>query len=267
MKSRGRSERARAKVAASSQGYFERARRPLECLAIVGPLVVLYEVGLVTALRGRDGVLTNAAHEGLYRFFWSFGIDASRMSLPALALPAIAVLAILVIWQMLSRREWSVHLPTVGLMAIEGALLALPLLVAAQVITRVAVPAWAGPHAVDSVAQLTPFARLTMSIGAGIYEELIFRMVLLALLHGVFVDLVGMPQRWGVGLAVAISAVLFALYHPLHDGGGGLVWSRAVFFVLAGAYFAAIYLVRGFGIAVFAHAAYDMAVLAWFDGA
>jgi len=262
---RGRAPSPRGKGDSAQDSYFDRSRRPLEILAVVGPLVVLYEIGLVTALKGREGVLTNAAHEGLFRFFWSFGIDASRLSLPALALPAVAVLAILIIWQMLSRRQWTLHLPTVGGMVVEGALFALPLLVIAQVISRVGVPAAAWLQPAEAVAALTPFAQLTMSIGAGIYEELIFRMVLLALLHGALVDLLGMPQRWGVGLAVAVSALLFAIYHPLRDGSGAIVAGRVAFFIVAGVYFGSLYLVRGFGIAVVAHAAYDMAVLAWFD--
>ncbi len=254
----------------ATNSYFDRSRRPLEILALVAPLVVLYEVGLVSAQRSAQGTLTNAAHEGLFRFFWSFGIDAERMSLPALALPAVAVVLILILWQMIARRPWSLHLPTVGAMVIESALLAIPLLVLAEVISRAAIPAigWSALPAVaagapdEAIAKLTPFARVTMSIGAGIYEELVFRMVLLALLHGLLVDLLRMDERWGATIAIVVSAVLFAVYHPIHTPTGGVAWPRLAFFLLAGLYFGTIYSVRGFGIAVGAHSAYDIAVFA-----
>lgn len=254
---RPRRERSSTRAPSSAGSYFDRSRQPLEILALVAPLVVLYEVGLVHSLRGTQGTLTNAAHEGLYRFFYSFGIDASRLNLPTLALPAVVVMVVLLVWQVLSRRPWTVHLPTVGAMAVEGILWAFPLLVVAQVITRAAMPAM-----LDGVGSLDTFGRVTMSVGAGIYEELVFRMVLLSLLHGLLVDLLRIPEKWGIGIAVAISAVLFALYHPLRDAGGALIWQRAVFFAIAGCYFAIIYVLRGFGIAVAAHSAYDIAVVA-----
>ncbi len=241
--------------------YWDKSKRPLEILALVAPLVVLYEIGLISSQRSARGVLTNAAHEWLFRFFWSFGIDAEKLALPALALPAVAVVVVLLIWQVLSRKPWTVHLPTVGLMAAESALFALPLLVIAEVVARAALPAL-GAQSPD-VAALTGFSRVTMSIGAGIYEELVFRMVLLALLHGVLVDLFRMGDRWGTGIALAASAFLFAIYHPVQLPSGKYDWPRLVFFMIAGLYFGGLYLIRGFGIAVGAHAAYDLAVLAW----
>ena len=113
----------------------------------------------------------------------------------------------------------------------------------------------------DSISQLSPFGKIAVSIGAGLYEELIFRMILLSLLHTVFVDLLRMPERWGIGVAIGISAMLFALYHPLKTGDGVLDIRRAVFFLLAGVYFGVLYVVRGFGIAVATHALYDIAVV------
>ncbi|MSR28869.1 MAG: CPBP family intramembrane metalloprotease [Phycisphaerales bacterium] len=253
----------------SRDSYFERSKRPLEILALVAPLVVVYEVGLVSALRGSGGVITNAAHEGLFRFFWSFGIDAQKLSLPALALPAVAVLLVLVSLQILARRPWTVHLPTVGGMVLESALFAFPLLVIAQVIARIPLPAMVAgvSDAGETIASLPAFSRVTMSIGAGIYEELIFRMVLLALLHGVLVDLLGVAERWGVIIAVVVSAVLFAAYHPLRDAGGHISWGAFSFFLCAGLYFGVLYVVRGFGIAVGAHTAYDIAVVLFLSDA
>lgn len=255
--STARRERGRnAAKRAASGSYFDRSRQPLEILALVAPLVVLYEVGLLYSLRGTQGTLTNAAHEGLFRFFYSFGIDATRLSLPTLALPAAVVVIVLLVWQILSRRPWTVHLPTVGGMALEGVMCAFPLLVVAQIISRVGIPATP-----DALGALDVFGKVTMSIGAGIYEELVFRMILLALLHAVLVDLFRIEAKWGTTIAVVGSAVLFALYHPLRDSTGVVLWQRAAFFAIAGLYFGVVYIVRGFGIAVGAHSAYDIAVV------
>jgi membrane protease YdiL (CAAX protease family) len=258
--------------AEAGQTYWDRSKQPLEILALVAPLVVIYEIGLVWALRAERGTITNRAHEGLLRLFDAVGIDIMVM-----ALPAAAVVVVLVTWQFLSRMPWSLHLPTVGLMAIESAAAALPLAVFALVIARSG-SAWASMAAVVSVAEpagagagpetLGLLGKISLAIGAGIYEELIFRMALISLLHTLFVDAMRIGERWGTGIAIAISAVLFAIYHPLGAVGGGIDWSRATFFVGAGAYFGVLYVMRGFGIAVGAHAAYDLlavvALPAWY---
>ncbi|MSR44473.1 MAG: CPBP family intramembrane metalloprotease [Phycisphaerales bacterium] len=241
------------KVATS---YFDRSQQPLEILALLAPLVILYEIGLVVALRGTDGTLTNGAHDGLLRFFANFGVDAARLNLPALALPAIALLVVMIVWQILLRKPWTIHLPTVAGMIAESVLFALPLLVIAQLVSRAFVPA-----APESITELGTFGRVAMSIGAGLYEELIFRMVVLSLLHSVCADLFQMSQRWGIAIAVVVSAVLFALYHPLHTSSGTLDLRRATFFVVAGLFFGVLFVVRGFGIVVGTHAFYDIAAV------
>lgn len=237
-------------------GYFERSKQPLEILALVAPLIVLYEVGLVFALRTQGGTLTNSAHEGLLRIFASLGIDAGRFSLPALALPGVGVVVVLLVWQVLSRRAWTVHLPTVGGMIVECILFSLPLLVAAQIITRLFPPA-----AVGGMDGLGTFGKIAMSVGAGVYEELVFRMVVIALLHTLFVDLLRWKEGWALGLAVIIAAVLFTLYHPLRLPNGAFDIRRIAFFLAAGSAFGVLYVVRGFGIAVGTHAWYDIAVV------
>ncbi len=259
--------------AGATQTYWDRSKQPLEILALVAPLVVIYEIGLVWALRAENGTITNRAHEGLLRLFDAVGID-----LMVMALPALAVVVVLVTWQLLSRRPWSLDLPTLGLMVVESAAAALPLAVFAQVIAR-SDAAWASMGAM-ALAQASPGAeaagpealgvlgKVSLAIGAGIYEELIFRMALISLLHTLFVDAMRMDERWGIGLAVAVSAALFAIYHPLGAADGGIDWSRATFFTGAGAYFGVLYVMRGFGIAVGAHAAYDLlavvALPAWY---
>lgn len=255
---RGPEQSSRPRTASrdSSGGYFDRSRQPLEIFAFVAPLVVIYELGLAYALRGDGGTLTNGAHEELVRFFSNIGVDPARLNLPTLALPGVGLLLVLIVWQVLVRRPWTLHLSTVALMLVESVLLALPLLVLAQVISRALIPA-----APETMTQLSTFGRISMSIGAGLYEELIFRMLLFSLLHTLFVNVLQTSERWGIVLSIAISALLFALYHPIRTSAGEVDLRRALFFLAAGVFFGVLYIVRGFGIVVGAHAFYDIAVV------
>jgi membrane protease YdiL (CAAX protease family) len=95
--------------------------------------------------------------------------------------------------------------------------------------------------------------------GAGIYEEVLFRLLLLSALR--WLGRQAELPAWGaLALAGLVSALLFSLAH--HVGLQGEVFDAQVFLfrTLAGLYFAALYLCRGFGIAVGAHAGYDVLV-------
>ena len=102
-----------------------------------------------------------------------------------------------------------------------------------------------------------------ISVGAGLYEELVFRMMLIAVIHTLLVDLAGLRPRTGTGLAILISAVAFTWYHPLTDAAGVVSAPRIAFYFLAGLYFGLVYVWRGFGIVVAVHALYDIITVVW----
>ncbi len=253
----------RGRVSSSTDGYFSRSQQPLEILVFLLPLIVAYEAGLLWVLRSGDRILDNKAHDAIRRVFDALGLDATQMSLPALSLPGILLVVVLIVWQVLTRRAWRVDLKTVAMMAAESACLALPLVVLAHLVVQAfsgIAPAAAG-EATAALRELPLIERLAVSIGAGLYEELIFRMVLIAMLHTLFVDALRWRETPSIVAAIVLSALAFAIYHPLHDADGAIVWSRAIAYFVIGGYFGTVFAYRGFGIVVGVHACYDIAVL------
>ena len=102
-------------------------------------------------------------------------------------------------------------------------------------------------------------AMLIFSIGAGIYEELLFRLIGIAVLHMILVDVLVFNEKLGAVAAIALSAMAFALYHFSEDNP--FTWSKCLFYSGAGVYFAAVYVLRGFGIVAGTHAVYDVIVV------
>ncbi len=97
-------------------------------------------------------------------------------------------------------------------------------------------------------------------LGAGIYEELLFRLILLSLLVW-GLRKAGIAPGASTLLAVIVSSLLFAAAHHVGPyGEAPLMWSRFVFRTLAGVFFSVVFLYRGFGIAAGSHAAYDVLV-------
>ncbi len=114
------------------------------------------------------------------------------------------------------------------------------------------------PPARQSEAQRNVARALTF-VGAGIYEEVLFRLLLLPACYTVFRILQAGP-RASPGLAVLATSLMFALAHYIGPAGDALVPYTFCFRTLAGVYFAVLFLQRGFGITVGAHAAYDLIV-------
>ena len=232
-----------------AQGYFEASRRPLEILFFLLPFIALYEYELVRVLRSPEGFVTNGAHLGILRLFDAFGFEAA-----ALSLPGVLLVAILVGWHAAERGPWIVDLGVVGRMYLESIALAVPLLVLAQIAVR-ALPL-AG---IDDFGALPLGARIAVSIGAGLYEELVFRLLLIWLLLTVLVYFVKFSRRVAEPIAIGLSALAFTVYHPLHDADGTFIAQRFAFYLVAGVYFGVLFLMRGFGIVVATHALYDIA--------
>ncbi|MFM1803652.1 MAG: hypothetical protein RL136_531 [Planctomycetota bacterium] len=234
--------------------YLVHSREPLTVLLFLLPLVVIYEILLVSALRSSGGVVTPDAHRWILTLF-----EALELGTVGLWLPGVLVLGVLLVWHVVERRPLRVEPSTVGLMWSESIVAALPLLVFSQVALRIPVQAAGGDF--DA---LPLGARIAVSVGAGIYEELLFRLGLIGVLVIVFEDILRTPRRVATMIAVGLSAIAFMAYHPLRGESGALLPSRVVFYLVAGIYFGALFVARGFGIAVGAHAAYDIfaAVLA-----
>lgn len=241
--------------------YFACSRRPLHVLIFLLPLIIFYELGSLGLLGNDNRVGAIRAERMLELLFDTFGLTAVH-------LPAIAIVVVLAIAHLASQDNWRIRLPVLGGMLLESIIWTLPLLILGQIVMRLfgapgqplvesAAAAGVDGHTLASIPLMS---RLTVSIGAGLYEELLFRMVGIALVHFVLHDLIGMKKNPAAVGAIVVSAVVFALYHDLSPAGS-FDLARAALFVFAGLVFGVLYLVRGFGIAVGTHAAYDIAVL------
>ncbi len=165
--------------------------------------------------------------------------------------------------------------------AMEGVLYAVLMrLGAAYVVGRLFAAVGSGGGGAPLVHQ-NPFVGLVMSLGAGFYEELTFRVLLFGLGAKVFVWLFA-HQPYGVvanqtkrltwrGTLVALlwalaSAAVFSGVHYVGALGDSFALSSFVFRVVLGLVLTLIFVLRGFAAAVWAHAVYDIWVLV-FPGA
>jgi hypothetical protein len=223
--------------------YWGATHAPLNCLVFILPFLVLYEIGV--AGWGTDLL----ARTRLQSFLQQFGASAAHLS-------AVLVVAVLLAWQAVGRRRWKVDIMAVVVMYAESLVLALPLLGLGLIWGRMAgaaaVPTALAPSA-PGLAQ-----DLLGAVGAGIYEEFLFRLAALNVLGLLLLDMLELNEDIGQVVAVLASAVLFSLFHPTVLAPWQ--WGKFIYFFVAGCYLALIYMGRGFGVAVGTHIFFDVIV-------
>jgi membrane protease YdiL (CAAX protease family) len=245
-------------------GYWHASRQPLASLLFVTPLLIVYELGVLIA---GPQALRNGADAWLRQWLDLLGFGNYFL------LPALTV-GILLGWHHLTGRPWRVAPRTLWGMAAESGLLAAALLLIARLhavwFARLALAQAGWPPAAEMVAQvpfpladaaaaLSPWERLTLYLGAGIYEELLFRLILLSLVAAA-ARAAGAPPGWSFLAAIVLTSLAFSAAHYVGPHGDALGLSSFVFRFVAGVFFALLFVFRGFGIAAGAHAGYDILV-------
>ncbi len=224
--------------------YWARSREPLQILVFVLPLAVIYEIGLWVAARGGWPQPRLLAYRKVEEVFEAMGLATAGS-----ALPAVLIIVAILCWQILGRRSWKVHWPTTLTMAGESIALAIPLLLFASLLSAGTVAAQAAESEAPGIV-----GRLFMSVGAGLYEEFLFRWIIIATVHELLVDGLRVAERPATGIAVLVSSVLFMIAHGSLDG------PRMIFYFGSGVFFSVVYVLREFGIAAGTHVAYDVLV-------
>ena len=104
------------------------------------------------------------------------------------------------------------------------------------------------------------FQQIVLSVGSGIFEEFLFRVILvsgLALLIGIFIK----KKYWyKMSIAVFIGAIIFSYFHFVGEFAIEPTFKLFTIRLLAGVLLGYIYVIRGFGIAAYTHSFYNLFV-------
>jgi hypothetical protein len=239
-------------------GYLSATRHPWPCLLFILPMLLAYEKGVLTLGGAHPETIRNGADHWLrcallvvgVRFFW---------------VPPLLLLLVFLVWTWQRRSDRPTDLVGVlGGMVLESIAFALGLWALSRVLAPLLIQAAMGPAAAagppPAAAAGEPDLRQVVTyLGAGIYEEAIFRLALYASMAAVLRGL-ELSAVAAVVLSAGASAVLFSAAH--HVGPYGQPYSNYLFLfrLVAGVYFAMLFQFRGFGVAVGAHACYNLMV-------
>jgi hypothetical protein len=224
--------------------YIQLSRSPQYSLIFAIPLLMAYE-GFAIFLNHSDlyGIRNSAdvflklflAYMGIHGFF-GFGV---------------AMVVALILFRVVGGgpRFGSVRLGVLGWMLAESVVYSLAFGALVSAVTRLL------------LAQPLPLSRpaqILVSLGAGIYEEFVFRVLLLAGLVFFLHRLMRLQQLVAYGLAAALGALLFSAFHYIGPFGDPLQLPSFMFRFVAGLILTGLYFARGYGITAYTHSLYDL---------
>ena len=246
--------------AARPNSYWRASRAPRYSLLFALPLFVLYET-LAWVIGGdAPDAIRNGADVIMKQVFMALAGSRGSLAFGAVMIGA----TIWLVARDVRRHGSELKLPVFVAMFAESMVMALMVgLVAGTITTRLLgmMDTLAVRLAVEPVQALPLGTRVMLSLGAGLYEELRFRVLLVGSLAWRGRRIFGwQPGPAGVAAAV-MGALIFSSFHYVGAFGDRFTLASFVFRAIAGLFFSALYLVRGFGIAAWAHALYDLAVL------
>ena len=242
--------------------YFQASRAPRYSLLFALPLLVCYEL-LAAALTGPGARLQvrNGADVILRELaYTSMGVNG-----PTILMGAIIALCVWLVWRDM-RRGGGLSAGIFAGMFAESVLLAVAFgivigTITAQLLGSLHLLMIGAAQDGGGIASLSWPARLMLSLGAGLYEELLFRVLLVGALAAGARTLLGLGRRGAGIFAAVIGALAFSAFHYIGAYGDPFELSSFVFRAISGLAFSAMYLLRGFGITAWTHALYDIFVL------
>jgi membrane protease YdiL (CAAX protease family) len=233
------------------QSYLFSTRHPLPTLLVLLPLLIAYEGGVLWLGGSNPQALRNGADSWLRWGLEAFGLDQ-------MVVAPILVISLFAGWSWWKKDDRPQHIfTTCSGMTLECLLFAVGL--------------WGVSHGFGPLLDtlgitmstrpaLDPtIHRVVSYVGAGIYEEILFRLILFSGLSWILRASL-MPKYVAVAFAAAVSALIFSAAHHIGPYGEKMNTYVFLFRTLAGLYFASLYQFRGFAVAAGTHACYDVLV-------
>jgi hypothetical protein len=209
-------------------------------LVLIFPLLLAYEVGVlfVGRVNGAD-VVTRAL----------FSVAGSR---GAYLLVHVVIALAFLVWIRRERRWATLSFDVAAPVILEAAVYALTLGALGTLIVEQLLGLGAAPASVLSA--------IVSSLGAGVHEELVFRLGLMAGMVALLARIAG--ARLAVAIALVASSVVFAAAHHVGVHGEAFTAHAFAFRTVAGCVFGAVFWFRSLAHAVYAHVLYDVLVTA-----
>ena len=223
--------------------YYFKSKSLFYSLIITFPLFIFYEIGIFYMFQANIPFSKNGADVLIEEFINMLGLNGYYVASSILFI----VFFLILYFQRKNFKTFKISSKYLSLMIMESFLYAVLLVLLLQNIY------------LSQGVNMNNLNNFILSIGAGLYEELIFRFFLLFFLSKSFIFIFKMKEFSSLLLSIIASSVLFSLFHYIGQESFNS-YSFTLRFI-AGIYLSLIYINRGFGIVALTHAFYDLFVI------
>ena len=228
--------------------YFRNSKSPLYILIFITPLLLCYEFLIFKLNRSDINGIRNGADVLIRRIFHHLGIYGFYL------VGFIVFISVFLAYYFRTKRVDKVKIDFnyFLLMLFESCIYALVLIIILQKSSQYL-----------SISSLfnSDFHLFIMALGAGIYEEFVFRVIMISAGIFFFHKLLKWNLNTSKILSIIISALLFSIFHYLGKLGDAFAMRSFLLRTLAGLILAIIYIFRGYGITVYTHTIYDLIII------
>jgi len=232
--------------------YFENTNNLLYSFLVSLPLFFLYEILILISQPSGDAIVRISVDVWIKSLFSSLGVSAISFSLLI-----IAIVGLFILYKEKERLE-ALKFAYFPMLLLEATIYA----IVVAFISQSLVSFMLNMAASDPITTLTTTQKLALSLGAGLYEELFFRVILVTVFILIFTKVFG--KKWAaVTASVVLSALLFSAVHYIGSMGDAFTLGSFLYRFLFGLILNGIYVWRGFGVAAWTHAIYDIMVIAF----
>ncbi len=231
--------------------YFSDTKNLLYSFLISLPLFLAYELLILISQPNADNMVRISVDSWFKTLFSYFGTNTVSITLLVVALFGMFILY--------KEREQlrRLRFKFFPMMLLESAVYA----VITTIIASFFINSIFAFAANDPVSGLTGLQKFALSLGAGLYEELFFRVILVSLFILIFKKIFNDKNWAATTAAIVFSAFLFSLVHYVGSMGDAFTISSFTYRFIFGLLLNGIYVWRGFGVAAWTHALYDLMVL------
>tara|TARA_Y100000996_G_scaffold279115_1_gene220078 strand:+ start:534 stop:1244 length:711 start_codon:yes stop_codon:yes gene_type:complete len=227
--------------------YWESSRSPLYSLLFTAPLFIIYEIGIFLCSKSDLVLMRNGADALMRQILENFGI----FGLHGIGVVFLIGSMIVIIVQKKYWRSIKIIGDHLLLMMFESLFWGIALYYFMANINVYLM----NPNGNAIIQQVT------LAIGAGIYEELFFRVLLFSCLN----KILGFVFQWSSHLkqftSLLLAAGIFSAFHFIGEYGDYFYFDLFLIRFFAGVILGLMYLYRGFGVAAWSHSIYDLIIL------
>tara|TARA_B110000196_G_C20826267_1_gene511537 strand:- start:1 stop:705 length:705 start_codon:yes stop_codon:yes gene_type:complete len=228
------------------QDYFQKSKSPFYSFVITLPIFLIYELGLFLMRDTEFSYIKNGADVLIEEAISTLGFDIFYLSSSLFLL----VFFIVAYYQKRNYDSFKIYKSYLFLMLFESLIYASLLLFFLGSM---------GLYLMDISVENVQF-NLILSLGAGIYEELIFRVFSLFIFYRLVKFIFKSMNHFSAQFfALFLSSILFSLFHFI--GAESFTQDAFTIRFIAGILLGLLYINRGFGITAITHSFYDIFVI------